>query len=107
MKNHSLYKKLKQITLDGNYTVEQIENVGFDQVAELLGDRSFSNAFLQNAKYLLIAEIQDQQDESDKQLFHSKVEVLRNRFPDFEVERGRIDNKPFITIWLKGKPEVE
>lgn len=27
-------------------------------------------------------------------------------FANWEAERGRIDNKPFIIIWLKGKPEV-
>lgn len=107
MLNHPLYKKLKQMVLDGNYTIEQVRSLDFDAAVELLGTRNFSAGFLHNMKWQLIAELQEQKDESSKQLFQSKIEVLRNRFPDFEIERGRIDNKPFITIWLKGKPEVE
>lgn len=107
MKNHPLYKKLKQIALDGNYAIEQVEGLNFNQAAKLFGTRSFSNTFLGNIKLELIAEIQNQQDESDKQLFQAKVESLRNRFPDFEVERGRQNNKPYVTVWLEGKPEIE
>lgn len=107
MVNHPLYKKLKQIALDGNYTMEQVRSLDFDVAVELLGTRNFSAGFLHNMKSQLIAELQEQEDESNKQLFQSKIEVLRNRFPEFDIERGRIDNKPFIIIWLKGKPEIE
>lgn len=107
MVNHPLYKKLKQIALDGNYTMEQVHSLDFDVAVELLGTRNFSAGFLHNMKSQLIAELQEQEDESNKQLFQSKIEVLRNRFPEFDIERGRIDNKPFIIIWLKGKPEIE
>lgn len=106
MKNHPLYKKLKQIALDDNYTIEQVRGLDFNTVAELFGTRSFSDTFLGNMKLELIAEIQDQQDESDKQLFQAKVESLRNRFPDLEVERGREGDRPYVVIWLEGKPEI-
>jgi len=107
MKNHPLYKKLKQIALDDSHTIEQVRGLDFNTVAELFGTRSFSNTFLGNIKLELIAEIQNQRDESDKQLFQAKVESLRNHFPDFEVERGRQNNKPYMTVWLEGKPEIE
>jgi hypothetical protein len=106
MKNHLLYEKLKQTALDDNYTIEQVQGLDFNAAAELFGTRSFSNTFFGNMKLELIAEMQNQQDESDKQLFQAKVESLRNQFPDFEVERGRQDNKLYVTIWPKGKPEI-
>ncbi|MBA7705484.1 hypothetical protein ES703_114314 [subsurface metagenome] len=107
MKNHPLYKKLKQKALNGNYTIEQVRNLDFNTTAELLETRSFSGTFLKGMKLLLIAEMQDREDEANKQLLQSRLEVLRNRFPNFEVERGRIDGKPFVTFWLNGKPEIE
>ncbi len=107
MRNHPLYKKFKQKVAEAELDIEGVRLIDFHTATRLLGERGFGNAFLTNMKSQLIAELQEQKDESSKQLFQSKIEVLRNRFPDFEIERGRIDNKPFITIWLKGKPEVE
>jgi len=107
MKNHPLYKKLKQIARDGNYTIEQVRGLDFNKAAELFETRNFSNTFLGYMKTELIAEMQNQQDESDKQLFQAKVESLRSRFPDFEVEQGRQDDKSYVIIWLRGKPEIE
>ena len=107
MKNHPLYKKLKQIALDGNYTIEQVQNLDFNTVVGLLGTRSFSATFMKGMKLYLIAKLQDQEDEGNKQLFHSRIEVLRSRFPDFEIERGRELGKPYVIIWLQGRPEIE
>lgn len=107
MKNHPFYKKFKQKISKVGLAIKGVKLLNFDDAANLLGERKFSNAFLTNMKSLLVAEMQDQQDESNKQLFAAKVEALRNKFPDFEVERGREGDKPFITIWLKSKPEIE
>ncbi len=107
MKNHPLYKKFKQIVLDGNYTIEQVENADFNQVAELLGTRSFSLAFLNNMKRGIIMALQNQNDEADmQQLRLTAMMWLNANFPDWQSERGREDDKPFVTIWLKGKPQL-
>lgn len=105
MKNHPLYKKLKQIVLDRNYTVEQAQALGFNQAAELLETRSFSLTFLINMKYGVIDALWHRDDENDLQ--HLK-EIVKNwldiDFPDWEAERGRQGSKPYITFWLRGKP---
>jgi len=105
MRNHPLYKKFKQKVAEAELDIEGVKLIDFHTATRLLGERGFGNAFLTNMKSQLIAELQDQQDESIKQLFQSKIEALRSKFPDIEVERGREGDKPFITIWLKGKPE--
>lgn len=105
MKNHPLYKKLKQIALDGNYTIEQIQNAGFNQIAELLETRNFSLAFLNNMKRGIIMTLQNRDDEQNlQQLKQTAKSWLDTNFPDWEAERGREGDKPFVKIWLKGKP---
>lgn len=105
MKNQPLYKKLKQIALDGNYTIEQVENAGFNQVAELLETRNFSLAFLNNMKRGIVMTLQNRDDEEAMQgLKQQAKNWLDTNFPDWQAERGREGDKPFVKIWLKGKP---
>lgn len=105
MKNHPLYKKLKQIALDRNYTVEQAQALGFNQAAELLETRRFSFTFLINMKYGVIDALRHRDDENDLQQLKQTVKNwLDTNFPDWEAERDRQGNKPYITIWLRGKP---
>jgi len=107
MKNHPLYKKLKQIALDGNYTIEQIQNARFNQVAELLESRDFTVAFLNNMKRGIIDALQNRYDEQTLQrLTQEAKNWLDVNFPDWQAERGRQGNKLYVTIWLEGKPEV-
>jgi len=108
MRNHPLYKKLKQIVLDSNYTIKQVRDATYNQIAGLFGERGFGNAFLTNMKRLLITEMQGVQDEENmQQLKQTAKSWLDANFPDWVAERGREDDKPFITIWLKGKPEID
>jgi len=108
MKNHPLYKRLKQAVLDGNYSIKQVENAGSVQVTKMLGTRSFSLAFLNNMKHLLIAEMQEKKDENDMQGLKQQAKTWLNvNFPGWQAERGRDGDKPFVKIWLKGKPEIE
>ena len=104
MKNHPLYQQLKQIALDGGYSVEQAEGLSFKQAASLLGTRQFSLAFLNNAKRAIITALQDRDDKNDLQaLKETAKNWLVANFPDWEAERGREGDKPYVTIWLKGK----
>jgi hypothetical protein len=106
MENHPLYTEFKQKAADGELSIQQVRGLSYNDAAELLGRRGFSFSFLVNMKDQLISEMQDGQDESNKQLFAAKVETLRSKFPDLQVERGRRAEKPYIIIWLKGKPGI-
>ena len=104
MKNHPLYQKLKQIALDGNHSVEQVEGLGYNQAAKLLGTRQFSLAFLNNAKRSIVMALKNRDDELDLQALKENARAwLDANFPDWEAERGREGGKPYVTIWLKGK----
>ena len=105
MNNHPLYKKLKQIALDRNYTVEQAQALGFNEATELLETRSFSLTFLFNMKHGVIDALRHRDDENDlQQLKQTAKNFLDANFPDWAAERKREGDKPCVTIWLKGKP---
>lgn len=107
MRNHPLYKKLKQIALAENYTIDQVEKATMGQVAKLLGpDVRFTQAFLHNMKRGIIMTLQNRDDENDMQQLKQTAKTwLDSNFPDWDAERGREGDKTFVKIWLKGKPE--
>lgn len=91
--------------LDRNYAAEQVRALSFTQVTALLGERPSSFTFLDNMKKGIIMALQDQEDEFNLQQIKLKVASwLDSNFPDWEAERGREGGKPFVTIWMKGKP---
>lgn len=105
MKSHPLYKQLKQIALDNNYTIEQAQNLTFTQARTLLDGADFTYTFLQNIKRGILDALQNRDDL--KNLHDLKATVkswLDVNFPDWEAEHGRAGGKPYVTIWLKGKP---
>ena len=105
MQNHPCYQKLEQAGLDGNYTTEQVQALSFTQATALLGERPASFTFLENMKKGIIMVLQNQED--DFNLQQIKLEVaswLDSNFPVWEAERGRESGKPFVTIWMEGKP---
>ena len=79
--------------------------MGFNQAAELLETRSFSLTFSINMKLGVIDALRHRDDENDlQQLKQTAKNWFDANFPDWEAERGRQGNKPYITIWLRGKP---
>lgn len=108
MRNHPLYKKLKQIVLDGDYTIEQVENATVGQVAKLLGpDVRFSQVFFQNMKRGIIMALESRNEELNFQGVRDMASsFLDANFPGWKAERGKEGNKPYVTIWLKGKPNA-
>jgi len=105
MNNHPFYKKLKQIALDGNYSIEQVQALSFNQAANLLGTRDFTVTFLNNMKRGVIDALRNRDDKANtKQLKQTVKTWLDTNFPDWEAESGRQGSKPFVTIWLEGKP---
>jgi len=105
MRNHPLYKKLKQLALDGDYTVEQVEKVTMGQIAKLLDtDERFSQTFFQNMKRGLIMTLENRDEELNlRQLKSQAKSWFDANFPNWAVERG--DEAGLIILWLKGKPE--
>lgn len=105
MQNHPSYQKLEQVALDGNYTVEQVRALSFAQATALLGERPASFTFLENIKRGIITALQDREDEVNLQQIKLKITSLLDAdFPDWKAEHGREGRKPFVTIWMEGKP---
>ena len=105
MRNHPLYKQLKQIALDGEYTVEQAKNLTAVQAKNLLGGSYFATTFFENMKRGIIMTLESRDEELNFQAIKNMAtSFLDTNFPDWEAERGRESNKPYVTIWLKGKP---
>ena len=105
MQNHQCYQKLEQTLLDGNYAAEQVQALSFAQVTTLLGERPASVTFLENMKKAIIMTLQNREDEFNLKEIKLKIASwLDDNFPDWEAERGREGGKPFVTIWMEGKP---
>ncbi|NIP23359.1 MAG: hypothetical protein GWN67_04515 [Phycisphaerae bacterium] len=105
MKNHPLYQKLKLIALDENYTVEQVQSLSFIEVTTLLGERPGSTTFLENMKEGIFVVLQNRDDECELQALQDQFKIyLDTNFPGWVAESDREGSKPFIKLWLKGKP---
>ena len=105
MRNRADYKALEQKVLTESWTMEQLEAVKLSQVATFLGKPHLSVTFLKNAKNCLIKTVRNRDDELDLQLVKQKAKAfLDANFPDWQAERSREGGKPYVTIWLKGKP---
>jgi len=107
MRNNPIYKRLKQTALDGGYTIEQVEKLDFNKAAQLLGSREgLTVTFVSKAKAGIIAALKNRDDEQAmQQLKQTAKNWLDRHFPGWEAERGRENDKPYVKIWLKGKPE--
>ncbi len=105
MQNNTTYVKFKQLALDGNYSIEQVQNTTKEQVETLVNTAVLKPAFVDNMKRLIINDLQQQNDQQDmEQLKQQAGAWLDSNFPDWQAERGRKRDKPFVKIWLKGKP---
>lgn len=108
MKKHPLYLKLKQIVLDGDYSIEQVKNMRWGQAAELLDTQDFNVTFLGNMKRGLIDAIRGRNDSANAETVKGKIKTwLNNKYPGWEIEHSREGDKPFVRIWLEGKPKCQ
>jgi len=107
MRNNTIYKALKQLILDNNYTVEQLQQLGFNEARQLLGNPRFSVTFFNNMKRGLIDTLQARDDKADCDRVKGRIKTwLDTNYPNCEIERGRESGKPVIKLWLKGKPNA-
>lgn len=105
MKNHPLYKKLKVYAL-ANLTTGEIEALFPHELIALLGEGQIrlSHTFVNNMKSAVIMAMENRDDENDLQQVKTEIKSwLDANFPNWEAERGRDGDKPYVTIWLKGK----
>jgi hypothetical protein len=105
MKNHPIYIKVK------NYALANMTTVGFEAMTpgEIIiaagSQAKVSGTFATNMKRAVLMALQARDDEARLQQLKSKVKTfLDANFPDWQAERGREGEKPYIKIWLKGKP---
>jgi len=105
MKNNALYIELKQIIIDDSYTVAQVEGATKAQIESLLNTSGLGDAFVANMKRSVAAYLRSQIDTAKMDTLQSQaVSWLTTNFPDAEFERGKRDGKPYVTIWVEGKP---
>lgn len=107
MRNRPEYKQLEQIALDGNYTVEQVQNATKSQVSALLDNAVMSDAFFLNMKNILLKKLTNRNDETDRQFIINLFEggartAFRDRFPDAVILKRRENSKRIIEIRLDG-----
>jgi len=107
MRDHPLYKNLRQIALDGDYTVAKIKRATKEQVAELLAldvDAAFWSGgnigFFENLKLNLAQELQEMDNAADEQTLKG---LLKAMFPDAVIERDHSERDPCVKVFYKGK----
>lgn len=105
MKNHPIYLKVKKFALANlSYDGFEAMTVGEIIIAAAAEGR-VSGTFATNMKRGVLSALKDRDDEVDLQQIKSKVKTfLDANFPDWEAERSSEGGKPYIKIWLKGKP---
>lgn len=113
MQNNPLYLRLKQIADDEGFTASQAEALTKEQAAGLLGisDTDITEAFFENMRTLLSRVLQSENDQAEMQKVKGTVMTdgfFKDKYPNAEFITGRIQDKPFITVWPDGEPiEVE
>ena len=107
MKNNPLYLQFRQAA--ESYIIDQVKAATKTQAETIVGV-SISDEFFVNMKTLLIREKEAESfavkfDELKAQLTGGGRVWLQTNFPDVEFEKGKIEDKRFVTIWLDGKPD--
>ena len=108
------YNILKQVVIDNSYTLAQVQATTKQQIAAILGvgenDAFWSDGnagFYTNLRRNIIAEIQDDLDETDKVFLQEQIEggartAMRIRFPEFEIRRRKTGGYRVLEIHLDG-----
>ena len=105
MKNHPVYKQVKQYALT-SLSLDDFEAMTPGEILEAAGSQAkVSGTFAINMKQSVLMALQARDDENDLQQLKLKVKTfLDANFPDWGAERGREGEKPYIKIWPRGKP---
>lgn len=109
MKNNPLYIQLRQIALDGNYTIGQLANVTKTQVENILDSGVLPMQFVKNMKRMVKCILQERDDEIERVTIEQKIPtMIRKRFPNLKVDFKRAPNDGrVVRLWLDGKIDEE
>ena len=107
MKSNPLYKQIKQIALDEDYTIQQVRDATKTQITSLLGisESAVLDTFVDCMKANLAEELRRRDFERDKQfIIDNYSEELRKRFGDCQIDKSEIRGYRCVLIWLDGAP---
>lgn len=107
MRKDPIYQTVLSYAIANNATVEQAESLTRQQVSSIVGyEAIISEAFLVNMRVGIATELRDRDDaEHMDGLKQQAKSWLDANFPHWEADKGREFGKPFVTIWLEGKPQ--
>ena len=111
MRQRAIFQKISNFVIAQDYTIEQVQNVTYTQVKNLLNLTDVEvqeyRAYLSNIKKLIIQDLQDVIDVQTLADFKTQIHVyLIARFPDYEVEKDFNDkNNRTVTFYLDGRAE--
>ena len=85
-------------------TYNQMLGITIADVRTRFPNKDMSNTFIKHVLAFVRAYAQGQKDQFDLDTIKTQVTTwLDNNFPGNEIEKGRLNDKPYIKIWLEGK----
>ena len=110
MTYEELYNKLDVFATNQGYSVDQIKNVTWKQVATRFNNVSFTGILWERVRDdYCRAKIESETQitfNQFKTMMTDTADIIKDKFPNVEYERGEKKGLRFFTIWLDGKPEV-
>jgi len=116
MRNDPIYRKFRQLAVDGAYTADDVRTLTRKQVAGLLGndgltvsdtDEFWSGANEGYFTGLKLNVAQELQRAADVKIAKAVKAAIVQLYPkaDIELERGHDGLR--VTLWPEGKPQVD
>ena len=107
-----LEEKIRVYVDNNNLSIGEVTAIKYADAVIITERRDFSGIHLESVKALIIAEIQNEEDEDDKsfiaeELMGNAREATMRRFPNLSVGKGRIRDVRFIILWLDAKSVEE
>ena len=102
MRNNTAYKAFQTTIFDGGRSVKYVQSLTKKQFETLAGE-SVTDAFFENAKNLIIGKMIIRADEIKLTAIRESItESIQAVHSDVEFECGKVNGKPFLTIWPEG-----
>jgi len=110
MTYEELYNALDTFVTNQGYTIEQIQNVTWIQMATRFNNFTIDSILWERVRDRYCKDKLDEETEITfnqfKTLMQDTANIIRDNFPNVEYEKGKKEDLRFFTIWLDGKPEV-
>ena len=111
MRQRAIFQKVKSFVLTQGYTIQQVQNVTYAQVKNLLNltddEVQEYRQYLTGIKKLIIQDLQDVIDVQTLTDLKTQIHAyLITRFPDYKVEKDFSDRgNRTVTFYLDGRTE--